>query len=90
MSILRLILKINIVERNIKQNQQGDSNGRGKGQGKNGIVDYTPEELAEIRKHAEEVIAKHKNNPTGSQAEFVKKCDSSAKLDEHGISNGKI
>jgi hypothetical protein len=78
--------KINIVELNVKQNQQGDSNGRGSNEFGNETANFTPEELAEIRKHAEEVIAKHKNNPTGSLAEFVKKCESSAKLEEKGIS----
>ena len=43
-----------------------------------------------IRKHGEDILAKYRNNPTGSLAEFVKKCESSAKLEEHGISNGKI
>lgn len=82
----RIMDKINIVKLNIKQNQQGDSNGRGSNEFGNETANLTPEELAEIRKHAEEVIAKHKNNPTGSLAEFVKKCKSSAKLEEKGIS----
>ena len=42
--------------------------------------------LAEIRKHGEDILAKYRNNPTGSLAEFVKKCESSAKLEEKGIS----
>lgn len=86
----RIMDKINIVKLNVKQNQQGDSNGRGSNEFGNEIADLTPEELTEIKKHGEEVIAKHKNNPRGSLAEFVKKCESSAKLEEHGISNGKI
>jgi hypothetical protein len=40
----------------------------------------------EVRKKAESIINKYRNNPTGSLAEFVKKCESSARLDENGLS----
>jgi hypothetical protein len=86
----RIMDKINIVELNIKQNKFSNrSQNSGKAQC-TAEANFTPEELAEIRKHGEDIIAKYRNNPTGSLAEFVKKCESSAKLDEHGISNGKI
>ena len=40
----------------------------------------------EVRKKAESIINKYRNNPTGSLAEFVKKCESSARLEENGLS----
>ena len=81
----RIMDKINIVELNIKQNQQSGSKAQCTAE-----ANFTPEELVEIKKHGEDILAKYRNKPTGSLAEFVKKCESSAKLDEHGISNGKI
>lgn len=71
--------------KNIPQHQQSGSKAQCTAE-----ANFTPEELVEIKKHGEDIIAKYRNNPTGSLAEFVKKCESSAKLDEHGISNGKI
>ena len=81
----RIMDKINIVELNIKQNQQSGSKAQCTAE-----ANFTPEELVEIKKHGEDILAKYRNKPTGSLAEFVKKCESSAKLDEHGIRNGKI
>ena len=48
--------------------------------------DYYGRVAEEVRNKAESIINKYRNNPTGSLAEFVKKCESSARLEENGLS----
>lgn len=62
----------------------GGNSGSGKGQGSN-EADFTPEELAEIKKHGEEVIKRYQGVISGAFGEFIKKCKSSVKCDENGL-----
>ena len=41
--------------------------------------------LDKLRKHAEEIIQKHRNNPKGDLAHFVRQCESSSNLEEEGL-----
>lgn len=68
-----------------KKSSGGNKGGGSKGQGKGGMIDFTPEELAEIKKHAEEVIDRYKGVISGALGEFIKKCKSSVKCDEKGL-----
>jgi predicted metal-dependent peptidase len=67
-------------------NNKGGGNNKGgsKGQG-TGAADFTPEELAEIKKHGEEVIKRYQGVISGALGEFIKKCKSSVKCDENGL-----
>lgn len=68
-----------------KKSSGGNNKSGGKGQGKGGMVDFSPKELAEIKKHAEEVIDRYKGVISGSFGEFIKKCKSSVKCDKDGL-----
>lgn len=63
----------------------GGKSGGGKGQGRNPASDFTPEELAKIKKHGEEVIKRYQGAISGALGEFIKKCKSSVKCDEKGL-----
>ena len=45
------------------------------------------EELEEIKKRAEAIINKHRNNPSGSLKHFVRQCESSKNLEKDGLNN---
>jgi len=68
---------------------EGKSGSKGKGGKKsstdNTTSDVSPEELAEIRKSAEEVINKYKEKLTGHLGEFLAKCKSSGSLKKEGL-----
>ena len=51
----------------------------------NKVINKSAEDLDQIQKHGEAIIHKHINNPSGSLAEFVKKCQSSAALEKDGL-----
>ena len=67
-----------------KKSSGGNSGGGSKGQGTN-EADFTPEELAEIKKHGEEIIKRYQGVISGAFGEFIKKCKSSVKCDENGL-----
>lgn len=45
----------------------------------------TTQELEKIRKRAENVIKKHRENPTGDLEHFVRQCESSQRLEKGGL-----
>ncbi len=49
----------------------------------------TNEELEKIRKHAEDVIKKYREHPSGDLAHFVRQCESSANLEEAGLDDSE-
>ena len=67
-----------------KKSNGGNGSGGSKSQGTN-EADFTPEELAEIKKHGEEVIKRYQGVISGAFGEFIKKCKSSVKCDENGL-----
>lgn len=67
-----------------KKSSGGNSGGGSKGQGTN-EAEFTPEELAEIKKHGEEIIKRYQGVISGAFGEFIKKCKSSVKCDENGL-----
>ena len=65
--------------------QDGDSDQAGEGSDTHKIEDITKEELEDIKNRAEKTISKYQNKISGAFGEFIKKCESSAKLEKSGL-----